>query len=221
MADRKKAQNLILEYVSAIEPTGYNKECYNKIFKAMSDKQFDTYMKGLRDGSMSLVLFKPLYKANGITVENNLKVAEKYGLKFFERLRFTGNPNEPDHITPIEHMVVTLPWRKQSQTWAKKTSVPDNNKTVDQLTFQPTGASKGAKVSFPELQVMIGMGLDASIRELTQARAGDKGSFSAYNAMFMRYGNANLKTIEQFSTGVESTKTLKTYMACMHISTTL
>lgn len=221
MPNRKNAEKTILQYVLEIEPTGYNVEQYTRIFKSMSDKVFHDYMKDLRAGTKKLVLFKPLYKAKGITVENNLKVAEKYGLKFFERLHYSGNPKEPDHLTPIEYMVIDLPWRKQSQTWAKKTSVPDNNKTIDQLTFQPTEASKGSKVSFPELQVMIGMGLDASIRELTQTRGGDRGGFAAYNALFMRYGNANLKTLEQFSTGVESTKTLKTYLACMHITSTL
>jgi hypothetical protein len=221
MPNRKNSEKTILQFVNEIEPTGYNAQAYAKIFSAMSDKQFDSYMKDLRDGTKTLVLFKPLYKAQGITIENNLKVAEKHGLKIFERLRFTGNPNEPDHLTPIEYMVIDLPWRKQSQTWAKKTSVPDNNKTIDQLTYQPTGASKGSKVSFPELQVMIGMGLDSSIKELTQMRGGDRGGFAAYNAMFMRYGNANLKTLDQFTTGVESTKTLKTYLACMHITSTL
>lgn len=221
MANRKKAEALILQYVNEIEPTGYNAECYRKIFAEMSDKDFHDYMTGMRDGSKTLVMFKPLYEAKGITMENNIKVAEKYGLNFFERLKFTDNPNEPDHISPIEYMVIDMVWRKQSQTAAKKISVPDNNKTIDQLTFQPTGASKGSKVSFPELQVMIGMGLDASIQELTQNRGGDRGGFSAYNAMFMRYGSVSLKAIEQYSTGVESTKTLKTYFACMHLTTTL
>lgn len=221
MANRKKAEALILQYVNEIEPTGYNAKCYEKIFAEMSDKDFHEYMKDLRDGKKTLVMFKPMYEAKGITVENNLELGEKYGLNFFERLKFTDNPNEPDHITPIEYMVVDLPWRKQSQTAAKKISVPDNNKTIDQLTFQPTGASKGSKVSFPELQVMIGMGLDESIKELTQVRGGDRGSFSAYNAMFARYGNVSLKSIDQYATGVESTRTLKTYLACMHITSTL
>lgn len=221
MPNRAKAEAFILQLVQEIEPTGYNKQQYTKIFKEMSDKTFHNYMQGLRDGTMTLVLFKPLYQAKGFSVENNLKVSEKYGLKAFERLRYTSNPDEPDYISPIESMILDLPWRKQSQTWSKKVSVPDNNKTVDQLTYQPTGASKGSKFSYPEWQVLNGMGLENTIQELSQMRGGDRGGFAAYNAMFMRYGNANLKTLQQFTTGVESTKTLKTYLACMHISNTL
>ena len=37
----------------------------------------------------------------------------------------------------------------------------------------------------------------------------------------LRYGNANLKTLESYSTGVESTKTLRIYLTAMHLSNTI
>jgi len=204
-----------------IEPTGYNVEQYKKIFADMSDKEFDDYMVGLRDKTKFLVLFKPMYKAKGLTTENNLKVATKYGLDFFERLQFTGNENEPDTVTSIKYLVIDLPYRRQSQTLEKKISLPDNNRIIDQSTYQPTGASKGAKISFPELQVLIGMGLDNSINELIKFRGGDRGGFSAYNSMMLRYGSVNLRTLNNYATGVESTKTLKSYLLGMHIKQNL
>lgn len=221
MPNRQKAQDMILQIMQEIEPTGYNKQQYTKIFEAMSDKDFDTYMRGLRDGSKYLVIFKPMYEAKGITVENNIKVGKKYGIEFFERLSFTGNPDVPDHTTAIEFMVLDMPYRRQSQTLVKKISVPDNNSVIDQLTYQPTGPSKGSKISYPELQVLIGMGMTSSIQELMQYRGGDKGGFNAYNAMTMRYGSVNMKSLAPYSTGVESTKTVKQLLTCMHISNTL
>lgn len=221
MPNRKAAEAFILQFCKDIEPTGYNLEIYKKVFESMSDKDFDTYMKNIRDGTAYLVLFKPLYEAKGLTVENNLKVAEKYGLKFFEKLIYSGNENAPDYKTPIEYLVVDLPYRRQSQTLVKKVSIPENNKVIDELTYQPTGDSKGAKISYPELQVLIGMGLENTISELIRFRGGDRNGFNAYNAMFLRYGNANLKTLENYATGVESTKTLKAYLTAMHISNTI
>lgn len=221
MTNRKKAEAFILQFVKDIEPTGYNVGQWKKIFASMNDKAFDTYMKGLRDRTMQLVLFKPSYEAKGITVENNLVVGKKYGVKFFERLLYTNNPKSPDYKTAIDYMVLDLPYRRQSQTLVKKVSVPDNNKTVDQLTFQPTGASKGSKISYPELQVLIGMGMDNCIEELIQHRGGDRGGFRSYNAMIMRYGSANLNALKPYKTGVDSTKTLKIYLTCMHISNTM
>lgn len=221
MPNRKKAEAFIFQFLRDIEPTGYNVEKYKEIFAKMSDKQFDTWMKGMRDKTQYMVLFKPMYEAKGITIENNFKVAQKYGLNFYERLIFSGNKNEPDHMTATEALVVDLPYRRQSQTLVKKISVPANNKTIDQLTYQPTGASKGSKISYPELQVLIGMRLDKTIEELIQIRGGDRGGFAAYNAMVMRYGKVNLKAIENHRTGVESTRTLKIYMASMHIKSTI
>ena len=221
MANRKQAEEFILRFMKEIEPTGYNVKAWTKILQEMSDKDFDAYMKDIRDGKKYLVVFRPMYEATGITVENNLKVAEKYGLSFFERLVFTGDEKTPDHKSAIEYLIVDLPYRRQSQTLDKKISVPDDNKTIDELTYQPTGASKGAKISYPELQVLIGMGLDNAISELIQYRGGDRGGFNAYNAMMLRYGSANLKTLSNYSTGVESTKTLRTYLTAAHLSSTL
>lgn len=221
MANRKKAEQFIYQFLKDVDPSGFNNQMMQKVFAEMSDKHFDIYMRGLRDKTMYLVLFKPMYEAKGITTENNFKVAKKYGLEYYERLVFTGNKNEPDHMTTTTSLVGFTPYRRQSQKLVKKISIPPNNKTIDQLTYQPTGASKGSKISFPELQVLIGMKLDKTIEELQQIRGGDRGGFAAYNAMIMRYGRANLKALEPHKTGVESTRTLKIYMASMHISTTL
>lgn len=219
--NRKKAEEFILQFLKDLEPSNYNVEQYKKVFELMSDSDFHKYMTGLREGSQYIVCFKPLYEAKGLTVENNLKVAEKYGLKYFEKLIYAGNEDGPDYKTPIEYLIVDLPYRRQSQTLMKKVSIPDNNKVIDELTYQPTGDSKGAKISFPELQVLIGMGLENTISELIRFRGGDRNGFNAYNAMFLRYGNANLKTLENYSTGVESTKTLRIYLTAMHLSNTI
>lgn len=217
MSNRKKAEAFILQFFKDIEPTGYNVEQYTEILARMSDKDFDVYMKGIQSGKQSLVLFKPMYKAKGVTVENNLKIAAKYNVEFFERLKIENDPDKPDHLTPNKYLVIDLPFRRQSQTLYKKISLPDDNRTIDELTYQPTGASKGAKISYPELQGLLGMGLDKTITELTQYRGGDKGGFNAYNSMIGRYGSVDLKTLSTYSTGVESTKTLKTYLLSMHI----
>lgn len=218
MTDRKKAEALILEFFKDLDTTGYNVEQYKKVFASMSDKDFHEYMEGIRDGSKGLITFAPLYNSKGLTTENNLKVGKKYNIPLFEKLIFTNDENRPDHKTTIEYLVLDLPVRRQSQNIIKKISVPDNNKSIDNLTYQPTGASKGAKVSYPELQVLIGMGLDNSINELIRYRGGDKGGFAAYNAMTFRYGSVNLKTISNYTTGVESTKAFKTFLLSMHLS---
>ena len=221
MGDRVAAEAFIHKFIKEIDPSGYNTEQYNKIFKNMSDKEFDIYMKDIRDKKKFLVIFKPLYEAKGITTENNIAVAKKYGLSFFEHLIYSNNKEGPDYKTPIEYLVIDLPYRRQSQTLVKKVSIPENNKTIEERTYQPTGASKGGKLSYPEVQVLMGMGLTNTINELARFRGGDKGGFNAYNSMILKYGSANLSTLDQFTTGVESTKTLNIYLKGMHINTNL
>jgi len=219
--NREQAERYILTFLKDIEPTGYNVDKYKQIFKSMSNKQFHEYMEGMQNGTSHIVIFKPMYKAKGITVENNLKVAKKYGLNFFEKIKVSNSHNLHDYITPIEYLVIDVPYRRQSQTLDKKISLPEDNKVIDELTYQPTGPSKGAKISYPELQVLIGMGLDNSLSELMHYRGGDRGGFNAYNAMFLRYGSSNLKTLANYSTGVESTKTLKSYLLGIHVNTNI
>jgi len=221
MSNRLKVEKFIFEFIQDIDPSGYNTEKYKIIFKNMTDKQFDEYMHKLQKEEAYLVLFKPPFKAEGITTENNLKIAKKYGLNFFEHLIYMNNKDLPDYKTPIKYMILEVPYRRQSQTLVKKASIPENNKIIDELTYQPTSESKGAKISYPELQVLIGMGLENTINELIRFRGGDRNGFNAYNAMFARYGSANLKTLEQYSSGVESTKTLKSFLLGMHISNTI
>jgi hypothetical protein len=218
---RKQAQDFILKYIDKIAPGGDNKKLYVDMFEAMNDHDFDVFMQDLASGKKFLVVIAPNLGKTDITVENNLKVAAELGHDFFQRLWIGPKNNQPAYLTPVKYLVMDLPVRRQSQNLIKKISVPDNNRTVDHLTGQPTGASKGAKISYPELQVLAGMELDQSLLELIKFRAGDRGGYNAMNAMILRYGTANIKALSQYSTGVESTKSLKTLLTAMHLKNSL
>lgn len=217
MGNRVKAQSYIHKFIKDLDPSGYNTKKYEIIFEGMSDKDFDEYMVGLRDGTKFLVAFKPPFEGKGITLNNNLKISPKYGVKFFQKLIISNDGELPPYKTPIEYMIIDLPVRRQSQNLIKKISIPESNKVVDQLTGQPTGESKGAKISYPELQILNSMGLDKSLEELFKYRGGDKGGLNAYNTMFMKYGTVNLKTLSNYATGVESSKSIKAYFLGMHL----
>jgi hypothetical protein len=221
MGNRKAAEKLILQFVSEIDLSGYTTQRYKQILPTMKDEVFHEWMTKIRAGEAGLVVFRPPFKTDGITTKNNLDVGKKYGISFFEPLVVSGKENLPDYETPFPYMILDLPLRRQSQNLVKKISIPENNAVVDELTGQPTGASTGARISHPELQVLVGMNLEESVTELIKYRGGDRGGFNAYNAMMLRYGHVNLKTLENFATGVESTKTLKTILTAMHIKSTL
>jgi len=221
MSKRESTQNKILELFTKLDPTGYNTEQYKKFFASLSDKEFDEFMKDIRDKKKSLVFYKPPFKVQKTNIENNLALAKELGVEFFTHLKVYPSDGSEPYMTKNKYLVIDLPVRRQSQNLVKKTSIPPHNATIDLLTYQPTGDSKGAKVSLPELHILNAMRLDNSILELMKFRGGDRNGFNAYNAMAMRYGSISLKAIAPYASGVESTATLKAFLAAMHIRSTL
>lgn len=221
MKNRSKTQEFIINTIDEIMPGSDNKKIYQDLFEKMSDEEFDLFMKGIESGEKKLAIIAPNFGKPRLSVQRNLKIAKKLNHNFFERIWIEGTGDTPTYLTPIPYMVVDLPLRRQAQLLVKKISIPEDNKTIDNLTGQPTGSSKGSKISYPETQVLAAMKLDNCITELIKYRGGDVGGFVAMNKMISRNGGVSLDTIEQYATGVESTRTLKTFLTCMHLENTL
>ena len=215
--NRAKAEDMILRYIEKIAPGGQNLNVYKKFFASMDNEAFDRYMNELAAGTKWLVIYAPNFTGPKISIENNLNIAKELGHEFFQRLWIGGQGDTPEYLTPIKHLVVDLPLRRASQLLTKKIRLPEHNRTIDKMTGQPTGASKGSKISYPELQVAVAMNLDNCMLELMKYRGGDRKGGDALKNMITRYGTANLKTLEKFASGVESSKTLKTFLTAMHL----
>jgi hypothetical protein len=158
MTKRKEAEAVIVTYMEKIASKSGNAEIYQSVFSKMNDKQFDEFMKNLESGKAFLVIQLPNFKHTGVTLEKNLAIADELDHEFFQRLWITNKKDTPDHMIPVECLVMDLPVRRASQLLIKKISVPDDSRTIDALTGQPTGESKGAKLSYPELQICAAMG---------------------------------------------------------------
>jgi hypothetical protein len=117
--------------------------------------------------------------------------------------------------------VVDLVLRRQAQLLVKKISIPEDNKSVDDFTGQPTGKSKGSKISYPETQILAALNLDNNLTELLKFRGGDVKGFDAMNNSISKTGGVSLASIEKLGTRVKSTETLHTLLTCMHIGNTL
>lgn len=221
MSNRAAAEAFILKQLQELAPKGETASFYKERFDKMSDKDFAEFIERLANGQEHLVLIVPNFSNSGLSVERNLKLAKQLGHKFFQRLWIGKQDDQPAYLTPIEYLVVDLPVRRASQLLIKKISVPEHNKTIDILTGQPTGDSKGSKISYPEVQNLAAMGLENCVVEFMKYRGGDLKGHNALNAMISRYGEAKQETLKNFASGVESTKTLKTFLSSMHLRSTL
>lgn len=219
--NRKAAEKVILEYVDKLLPGSANTQIYKDLFASMTDQAFEVWMRRMEEGSSRLALIAPNLDEPKLTIERNFKVAKELGHQFFERIWIDPGDDRPAHLSPIPYLVVELPLRRQAQLLIKKISIPEDNKSVDDLTGQPTGKSRGSKISYPETQIMAALKLDNCLTEMLKYRGGDVKGFDAMNSSISKTGGVSLEAIGKLGTKVKSTETLHTLLTCMHLHSTL
>ena len=86
-------------------------------------------------------------------------------------------------------MIVYLPIRVQQQLISKKISIPKDNNHVDFYTGQATGPnSKGARVSYPEVNMLLAMGLNKTVEEMMHFRGGSEKGYASIRAIYFSNG---------------------------------
>lgn len=219
--DYKKVQEFIANFVESVLPGGGNKQMYEALFASMNDNEFRKYMQTVKERGYLDIIVPNLGKQK-LSTERNITLARKMGREFFERILIKSNdPNKPAVLSNDRYMVVQLTTRRQSQHSIKGISTAEDNRQLDQLTGQPTGESKSAKLSYPESQLLSGMDFPVSLVELLKGRGGDLGMFNAMKNTLSRTGSVSMAAIADRATGVESTKTLGVFLTCAHLKNTL
>lgn len=219
---RKQVEQLILTYIKKLVTGDDNYNLYVNLFKNMTDAEFHQFMLDLKEDKTRLQVIIPTGdEKNKVSVDNNFKLAKELGYNFFQRLVFPATDDEVGFTTPVKHIIYKLPIRAVTQSLTKKISLPDSNIRRDALTGQVTGDDKSAKLTLPEIQVLIGLGLDKSIEELLKHRGGDLGAENALIKSLVTFGDVSQSQIADYGTGVKSTETLKSLLLGMHINSTL
>lgn len=219
--NRAAAEAFIIENIKAILPNCSDVERYQAYFKSLNDAEFGQYIDDLKTGKKFLTITAPNFGSENLSLERNFALADKLGHDFFHRLWVKGEEGMPSYLTPVKYLVVSLPFRIPSQRLDKKKSIPVSQRVTNALTGQPTGDSKGASISYPEIRVCAAMGLDNSLVELLKYRGGDQRGYAAFNASLIRTGRASQDALKYFASGVESTARLKTFLTACHLGNTL
>lgn len=215
MPNRAKAQQTIIDNIEKLAGAS-NAQLYKTKFSQMSDDEFHQFMLDIKEKKVRLCIIAPNFSSEKLSSKKCIEVAKGLGKSLFQRIWISAEPGKPAFLTPNTYMVPILPLRRQAQLLSKKISIPEDNNSVDDFTGQPTGKSKGSKLSYPELQVLASFNLSDTITELIKYRGGDEKGFAAMNTMIDRHGEVSLKEIAPYAGGVKSTQTLKAMLTAMH-----
>lgn len=215
--NRKAAEAVILEWIEKLIPDSGNRDLYANLFAGMDDAAFAVWMEKLERQEIRLAVVAPNLAKSSLDIDRNLKLADELGHNFFERILIDNGNDIPPYLSPVRYLVVDLPLRRQAQLLVKKISIPEDTKSVDDFTGQPTGKSKGSKISYPETQIMAALNLDANLTEMLKYRGGDEKGFDALNSSISKTGGVSLQSIEKLGTQVKSTQTLSIILTCMHL----
>ena len=221
MNSRKKAEKYIKDMIFKITKSKKNVELYEELFSKMSDKEFDEFIKRIGNGSEILNVIVPHDGDHKITLDNNFRIAKELGYSFLQRITIGKKDDIPTVETKHKHTILLMPFRRTKQVIEKGVSVSENDRQVDMLTGQPTNEARASRLSYPELQLLIGMGLKDSVIELLRDRGGDPGAYRALKQMLLKYGSVSNSVVQAYTEGVISSTTLKAYFAGMHFKITI
>jgi len=219
--NRAEATKFALEMIEKNTPGTNNRKDWEAKFASLSDREFEQFMRDLQSGQDTLYVTMPPFTSEGSADTRDLITAGRaLGHEYFQRVWTISRDGQNAYLSPVPYLVIDIPVRRVSQTLTKKMSVPDNSKVIDTLTGQPTGESKGAKISWPELQLTSAMGLDKTLLELVKYRGGDIRGYAALSGILSKVGRVSIDSLAPYASGVESLKTLKTILTCCHIKNT-
>lgn len=221
LGNRKAAEAVILKRIDQMAPGGPTVQIYRDMFAKMDDEAFHAFMMRLKNGEVQLVILAPNLTQPRLSIENALAMAEEMGHDFYQRIWINPGDGSPAYLTNKKYLVLDLPYRRQAQMLEKKVRIPKHNRSIDAVTGQPSGESKGSKLSSPEIQVLAALDLPNTITEFIKFRGGDIRGFDAMMDMIDKNGGVSMDAISHLAGGVESTKALATYLNAMHLSTTL
>jgi hypothetical protein len=218
MTNRKAAEALCLSGLKDIDPSGVNVSLMQKFFANMSDEQFENYYQAIKEGRDFIPIVMENLNGVRITMRNNLEVAKRWGVEFYQQIWTTDSVTGKLFLTPVKYPVLHLMIRRQIQTLENKSSIPEDNKRVDEMTDQPTGDSKGSSMSFPEILVLFSRGYEKSILEFIKLRGGDLKLLSEAERTIRETGGVSLDSLsERMKTRVKSTLTLSTLLKGAHL----
>ncbi len=219
--NRKAAEKLILETVDKWEKGTVNSKMYKEMFSEMSDAKFKAWIDSVYEGKDNIRVYANNFGKINPDVKNNIKILRSMGFEPYQRPWVTDEHTGEVFLSPIRYPCWHLPWRRLAQDLMKKISIPKDNNHRDDLTNQPTGVSKGSKISFPEAGVFSARNLPYTAMEGMKARGGDQKAYTKFRNDLITTGEVSMEEIMKLNSVPSVIVTVNTFLNACHLESTL
>lgn len=220
--NRQAAEKVLLKLIDDMDPKGVNGKIYREeLLPSMADKQFDKWMDDIESGKQFLPLYYPNMTKSGITTKNNIAVAEKWGIKLFQRIYVTDNKTGQRVLTPKEIPVLHFPVRRLAQTLEKKMATAEDNIHLDELTDQVTGVSKASAISNPEIIILEAMGFKDMLLEFMKYRGGDQKGYRLMERSIAETGKVTTEALDPYSGKNKAVLSTSRFLTASHLGNNL
>ncbi len=218
--NRKAAEEIILSWVKDVDLSGRTLNYYKERFSKMTDTQFEKWIEDLEAERDYVHIIMENMVNRSVTTENNMKVAEKRGVPFFERIWIVHPKTKKRYLSNVSYPILLLPIKRQIETIENKRAIPSaTSKKRDEMTGQLLSAEMS--MSLPETQILYAMGLESVIVESLKYRGGDIEGGNEFDKRLLETGEVSINNLLETETRVRSTDTLKMLLLGMHYDNNL
>lgn len=204
-ANRKKAEDFLVETMRSLTPNGGNGDYYKAFLGAMDDTEFDKYVTWLENGGDITVWLSNTDRKDDVDFEHIVKLCKDLGVPVMQRIVSYDIDTGLKNMTDKEHFVGTAELMQQGQMWAKKVSAAKDDTKVEDLTGQVMMESRATGFSVPEVSVMgLSLGLDKAVGEIYSVKGGDLDALKAYRTDLIETGKTNTKEVLARGTAAKS-----------------
>lgn len=223
---RKKIEDIVIQTLKLMDPTGINAKKYESFFKSMNDAQFAKWIKEfLADEKSNIRLDIEEFGDGSRTLkfENIEKAADNLGIKLFEYVyipHVSSNPNRPIR-TKQPVLVGYLNVKRTQQLVTKKTGLALNDDDRDEMTGAVKGDAKGGTTTGIENELLAGVGATDILSEITGARADNVVEYDNMLRSIAETGSVRLADIKTNAYDKPTLLAADLYFAAMGLKTDL
>lgn len=223
VTNRAQIEKLIYDIFDALDPTGMNTTKYKKILSAMNESEFEAFMKNYLNDPEEHFCFDLVEYENNLDFNNVEKAADILGIPLYEYVYLPHLTMDKNNIVCSQEkcLVGYLNIKRTQQMVQKKNGLTLDDEKRSAITGQVIDDDKNSKTSDTEAQIMVGLEMNETLKELLGPRGDDK--YMAQEAMkqIENQGYLVMDDIETSPLNKVALNTINTYLLAMGLKTNL